>query len=95
MARSSIGIAIAVVALSMSGCIGDRAADRTLEIHQVQSTNSYTGQFRIDMSQIPPDAIKTEVKNNNSGSPVTSLTIDSEYPIRILIVPATKTQKAP
>jgi len=40
MARTPICLATAVVALSLGGCLGDRAADRTLTIYQLQSTDT-------------------------------------------------------
>ena len=75
-----------VVALSIGGC--SRAADRTLKIYQFQSTDTYAGQFQIDTSQLPPDAIKERSDSGGKGSPVSSLTVDKKYPIRILLVPA-------
>ena len=93
MARTSICLATAaiavsmVVALSMGGC--SRAADRTLKIYQLQSDDTYIGQFHIDVSQLPPGAIKERVDSGGKGLPVTSLTIDMKYPIRILLVSAT------
>jgi hypothetical protein len=89
MARTRICLATALVALSMGGCFqGDRAADRTLKIHQIQSTDTYIGQFQIDTSQLPPGAIATRVDSGSQGDPVSSLTIDSRYPIRVVLVPA-------
>jgi hypothetical protein len=88
MARTSICFAAAVVALSIGGCfLGDRAADRTLTIYQSQSTHTYTGQFRIDASQLPPGAVKTEIINGHPGTPETRLTIDMNCPIRVVLVP--------
>jgi hypothetical protein len=97
MARASICVATVVIAFSTGGCLGDRAADRTLTIYQMQSTNTYHGQFQIDVSQLPPDAIKTRVDTDTQGVPVTSLTIDQRYPIRVVLVPATedKNQRPP
>jgi len=88
MARTPICLATLVVALSAGGCLGDRAADRTLTIYQMQSTDTYIGQFQIDASQLPPGAIKTRVDTGSQGVPVTSLTIDQRYPIRVVLVPA-------
>ena len=89
MARATICLATVVVALSMSGCIhGDAAADRTLTIYQFQSTDAHIGQFQIDASQLPPDAIETRVDSGSQGAPVTSLTINMKYPIRVVLVPA-------
>jgi hypothetical protein len=81
-------LATALIALSMGGCIGDRAADRTLTIYQMQSTDTYNGQFQIDTSQLPPDAIKARTDSGGEGAPVTSLTIDQRYPIRVVLIPA-------
>jgi len=85
----------AVIALSMAGCIGDRAADRTLTIYQMESTDTYTGQFQIDTSQLPPDAIKARVDSGREGVPVTKLIIDQRYPIRVVLVPATDDKPPP
>ena len=89
MTRTTLCLATVLVALSTGGCIhGDRAADRTLTIYQMQSTDTYVGQFQIDASQLPSDAIETRVDNNDQGVPVTTLTIDYRYPIRVVLVPA-------
>ena len=87
MRRAPIRLATVLVALSMGGCFGDRAADRTLTIYQVQSTDTYAGEFKIDVSQLPPAAIETRVDSGGQGVPVTSLTIDQRYPIRVVLVP--------
>ena len=89
--RTAICLVASVLAFWVSGCSwGSRAADRTLEIYQFQSTGTYTGSFQIDTSQLPPDAIETRVDSGSQGVPVTRLTIDSQYPIRIVFVPATQ-----
>ena len=93
MARTVICLATAVLALSMGGCLGDRAADRTLTIYQMQATGTYTGQFQIDVSQLPADAIKTRVDSGGPGVPVTTLTIDQRCPIRVVLVPVTETAR--
>jgi hypothetical protein len=90
MARILICFAAAIAALSAAGCLGDRAADRTLTIYQLQSTETYTGQFQIDTSQLPPGAVEMRVDDDSEGVPVTSLTIDQQYPIRVVLVPATQ-----
>lgn len=91
MTRAAIGLAslclaILLAALSMNGC--SRAADRTLAIRQFQSTNTYPGQFQIDLSPLPPGAV-TRTDSGDPGSPVTSLVIDMKYPIKVVLVPAT------
>jgi len=88
MTRAPLHFATLVLALSTAGCFGDRAADRALTIYQIQSTETYSGQFQIDTSQLPPDAIKTRVASGSQGAPVSSLTIDQRYPIRVVLVPA-------
>jgi hypothetical protein len=79
----------------MCGCIGDRVADRTLEIYQVQSISANTGQFEIDVSQLPADAIKSKTTHGGEGTPVTKITIDEKYPIRVVLVPVTKPASDP
>ncbi len=95
MTRTTICLATAVVALSLGGCIGDRAADRTLTIHQMQATGTYIGQFQIDVSQLPPDAIEGRIDSGQQGDPLTKLTINYRYPIRIVLVPATENKPSP
>lgn len=90
MTHTAMCLAAVVIALSASGCIGDRAADRTLTIYQMQSTGTYTGQFQIDTSQLPADAVETRVEDSRQGTPVTRLIIDDWYPIRVVLVPAKK-----
>jgi len=75
MARAQICLLTAAVALSVGGCLGDRAADRTLTIYQMQSTDTYDGQFQIDTSQLPPNTVETWVDNDSKGVPVTTLII--------------------
>ena len=87
MPRSRLFPSATAVVLLFGGCLGDRAADRTLTIYQLQSTDAYSGQFQIDTSQLPPDAISKRVNSGSEGVPVTSLTIDQKYPIRVVLVP--------
>lgn len=88
MKRTAMCLATVVIALLASGCLGDRAADRTLTIYQMQSTGTYTGQFQIDTSQLPPGAVETRVEDSRQGTPVTKLIIDDRYPVRVVLVPA-------
>jgi hypothetical protein len=91
MMRTLICLAIAILALFLGGCgLGDRAADRTLQIHQIQTTDTYLGRFEIDTSQLPAGAIKTQVESGGDGCPVTILTINQDCPIKVVLVPITK-----
>jgi hypothetical protein len=76
-----------LIAATVLGCLGDRAADRTLTIHQLQSTDLPIGQFQIDTSQLPSEAIKSRSDRGSEGAPVTSLEIDQKYRVRIVLVP--------
>jgi hypothetical protein len=87
MARITKLLAVPLVALAMGGCLGDRAADRTLTIYQMQSTDTYVGQFEIDASQLPPDAIKARTDVGGKGAPITTLTLDQRYSVRVVLVP--------
>jgi hypothetical protein len=91
MARTFNGLSAAMLALSFGCCLADRAAERTVEIHQLQ-TMSNTGQFEIDVSQLPADAIQSQTTTGGAGAPVTSLTIDSKYRIRVVLVPVKETK---
>ena len=87
MGRNTVCLATIAFVFLVGGCLGDRAADRTLTIHQLQSTATYQGQFQIDTSQLPPGAITRRIDKGGQGVPVTVLTIDQRYPIRIVLVP--------
>lgn len=41
-----------------------QAATRTLTLFQFQSTKTYMGPFRIDTSQIPPNAIESQTETD-------------------------------
>ena len=95
MSRIAICLSVALVAFVLGGCLGDRAADRTFTIYQLQSTETYSGQFQIDASGLPADAIESRVDTSDQGVPVTRLTINQRYPIRIVLVPATADKSPP
>jgi hypothetical protein len=95
MSRSPTCLSVALVAVTLGGCLRDRAADRTLTIHQMQTTDTYIGQFQIDASRLPADAIKSRVDSGGQGVPVSRLSIDQRYPIRIVLVPATDDKSPP
>jgi hypothetical protein len=81
----------ALMAYSLSGCLGTGAAERRVEILQLQ-TLTHSGPFQIDVSALPSDAIKSNVvqhRNGKKGLPVTSIEIDQNYPVKVIIVPAT------
>lgn len=84
LCRAACGL---MLAASASGCIGDRAADRTLTIYQMQSTKTPSGQFEIDTSQLPADAIKSREDSGGEGMPVSQLEIDYKYRVRVVLVP--------
>jgi hypothetical protein len=71
--------------IAISGCFfGDRAADRTLSVHQyMQSRN--VGPFIVDSSSMPVDAVRT-IRDGSD----TSLEIQGKYPVKIMIVPASQ-----
>ncbi len=80
-----------LITATVVGChLGDRAADRTLTIHQLQTTDSPGGQFQIDTSQLPSNAIVSRSDSGSVGAPVTSLEIDQKYRIRVVLVPDNK-----
>jgi hypothetical protein len=75
---------------TLGGClIGTPAADRTVQIRQLQSTGTYAGQFKIDVSQLPPDAVEARVEHSRTG-PKTFLKVKQRYPVRVVLVPVTQ-----
>jgi hypothetical protein len=68
---------------TISGC--SKAADRTLRIYQCQSTETYPGAFRIDTSQLTPDAIKSKTETGEPGAPVTEIELEMDYEIEVVL----------
>ena len=89
MKRASLALVIAfasgclLTAAAVSGC--SKAADRTLTIFQMQSTNTYNGQFRIDTTELPPKAIESKTDSGGSGDPVTRIALNMDYEIEIVL----------
>jgi len=95
MIRAFKHLPLVAVAFSAAGCIhGDRAADRILTIYQMQDMRTDTGSFQIDASRLPPDAIESRVDRGSNGDPVTSITLKQDYPVKIMLVPATQPRAA-
>ena len=69
--------------MTVSGC--SQAATRTLTLFQFQSSKTYTGPFRIDTSQIPPNAIETQTETGGPGKPETRLTLNNSYEFEIVL----------
>ncbi len=67
----------------VSGC--SEAADRTLTIHQFQSTKTYPGQFRVDTSELPSNAIESRSDSGGPGHPLTRIKIKMDYEIEVVL----------
>lgn len=72
-----------IAASTFSGC--SKAADRTLSIFQFQSTETYDGQFKLDTSELPPDAIESTVDTGGPGDPVNRITLNMDYEFEIVL----------
>lgn len=72
-----------LVASTLSGC--SKAADRMLTIYQFQSTETYDGQFKIDTSGLPDDAIKSIVDSGGRGDPSKRITLNMDYKFEIVL----------
>ena len=88
MARLPVFVVIAFVlgciaASTVSGC--SKAADRTLTIYQFQSTETYDGQFKLDTSGLPSDAIESTVDTGGPGAPVKRITLNMDYEFEIVL----------
>ena len=83
--------AITILVLCTTGCLfDDREADRTFQISQAQSTGR-VGAFAVDTSRLPPGVVAERTDSTNRyGSPVTSLKLETGFPVRIVLVPATQ-----
>jgi hypothetical protein len=69
--------------LVVSGC--GKADDRTLTVYQFQSTKTYTGQFLIDTSELPPDAIDKRTDSGKQYTPETRLDLNMDYELEIVL----------
>ena len=77
----SVGFMAALT--TVSGC--SEAATRTLTLFQYQSTKTNNGAFRIDTSEIPPNAIESKTETGGPGKPETRLTLNSKFEFEIVL----------
>ncbi|MCC9644361.1 hypothetical protein LOC71_18950 [Rhodopirellula sp. JC740] len=88
MSRLTASVSIAFVfgciaATTVAGC--SNAADRTLTIYQFQSTATYGGQFKLDISGLPADAIDSIVDTGGLGDPEKRVTLNMDYEFEIAL----------
>lgn len=67
----------------VSGC--SEPGTRTLTLFQYQSTKTSIGAFRIDTSEIPPEAIESQTETGVPGKPETRLTLNSDFEFEIVV----------
>ena len=75
-----------VTSATFSGC--SEPADRTLTIHQLQSTDTYNGEFLVDTSELPEDAIESKSDDKilgKSGKPSTQINLTAKYEIQVVL----------
>ncbi len=75
-----------VTATAFSGC--SQPADRTLTIHQLQSTETYPGKFLVDTSELPGNAIesRSDVQvAGERGKPSTQINLNPKYEIEVVL----------
>ena len=72
-----------VALAAVSGC--SEAANRTLTIFQLQSTETYPGAFRIDTSELPADAIEERSETGGPGAPESRITVNVDYEIEVVL----------
>ena len=91
MTPSRLIIAFIGMQIFTSGCLPlDRAADREIEFHQLQSTDTYPGPFQIDTSQLPTGAALVSSGKDVRGNPTTHVELRMNLPVRIIVVPSTQ-----
>ena len=83
MLMVAFGLGFMVAVITVSGC--SEAATRNLTIFQYQSTKTYSGPFRIDTSQLPDNAIKSQKETGPLGKVETSLTLNMDYEFEIVL----------
>ena len=72
-----------VTVTAVSGC--NKAADRTLTIHQFQSTKTYPGQFRIDTRELPSNAIESRSDSGDPGHALTKIKLNMDDEIEVVL----------
>jgi hypothetical protein len=88
--RIATNIVVAVSILSSSGCLlGDRAADRSLRLHQYMLSGA-TGPFIVDTSQLPANSVKFTHDEDHWGNPVDAIDVSGTVPFRVVLIPTTK-----
>jgi hypothetical protein len=60
----------------------------------MQSIDNYIGEFQIDTSQLPPDAIESRVVGGRT-EPKTIIEVKQGYPLKVILVPATQPRAVP
>jgi len=80
---TAFGLGFTAALITVSGC--SEAASRTLTLFQFQSAKTYTGPFRIDVSELPREAIQSRTETGGSGKPETRLTLNMDYEFEIVL----------
>ena len=92
MNKASLAVVVAFVAgclltsATFSGC--SEPADRSLTIHQLQSADTYSGNFVIDTSQLPDNAIESvrdDQLAGKPGRPSTWISLNAKYEIEVVL----------
>ena len=69
--------------ITVSGCT--EPATRTFTLFQFQSTKTNIGPFRIDVSEIPTNAIESRTETGGPGKLETRLALNSNYEFEIVL----------
>jgi len=83
IALTAFGLGFMTALATMSGC--SEAASRTLTIFQLQTTKTYAGPFRIDTSQLPPNAVKSQKHTGDPGKSESHLTLNQDYEFEVVL----------
>ena len=88
-------LSLLILLASTIGCglLGVRVRDRSVEFYQVEKVGDGTDAFIVDASHIPANAIEQKDEFSRSG-PVTKIKIREGYPVRLVIMPATRPSPA-
>lgn len=69
--------------MTLSGC--SKPADRTLTIYQVQSTETYNGQFKLNTSELPSDAIESIEEIGDPNGSFSRITLNMDYKFEVVL----------
>ena len=83
---------VLALAGNLAGCglFGDRAGDRTLQLHQNLYGSNTSPNFDVDTGHLPPGAIESRTEEDGRSGMTVRVEIRADVPVRVVLLPATQ-----